>query len=160
MSLKIAVQLINQPGFFSKKALEHSLNKATSLSFEYVKGYFHYDILIVSIVCSSANNRIDSEKIWGYLKNKMHNANISKANLDVVKRQELISMAYKKDDIKKISEYFGWMLSFGYSIAEIQSVDEIIQSITVDECAEVLKEVLMPHPIGVLRVVPKGYDRD
>lgn len=160
MALKLAVQIINQPNFFAKKALEHSLNKATNLSFEYIKGYFQYDILIVSIVCSSVNNRVDSEKTWEYLKNKMHSLNINKADLDVVKRQELISMAYKNDDIKKISEYLGWMLSFGYSIGEIQSVDETIQSITTEECAEVLKEVLIPHPIGVLRIVPKGYDRD
>lgn len=160
VSLKLATQVISQPNFFAKKALEHSLNKSINLSFEYINGYFQYDIIIASIRCSSANNRIDSEKIWEYLKNKMNNINISKSELDVVKHQEIISMAYKKADIQKISEYFGWMLSSGYSIDEIQSYDETIQSVTTDECVAALKEVFVSYPIGVFRMVPKGYDRD
>jgi predicted Zn-dependent peptidase len=136
------------------------MNKASSLDVEYVTGYFQHDVLIVSISCSSLENCIDSEKILEYLKQKIENMKLSKLDLDLVKRQQQIAMAYKKDDIEQISKYIGWMLLSGYSVDQIQTIDDVMQSITIDECCSALGEVLNSDPIAICRITPKGYDRD
>ena len=46
------------------------------------------------------------------------------------------------------------------TLEEIQSQDDIIQSITVEECNEALKDVFDSKEIAVMKIVPKGYDRD
>jgi predicted Zn-dependent peptidase len=59
-----------------------------------------------------------------------------------------------------MSNYFGWLLVCGYSINEIQSIDDMIQSISVKECNEILSEVFSQNACAVSKVVPKGYDRE
>jgi zinc protease len=160
VSLDLAVKIMNQADFFAKKTLEHSLNKASSVHFEYVVGYSCCSFATISISCSSLNNLVDSEKLWEYLGRKIRNINVSKQDLESVKRQEQIAMAYKKDDVEKMSKYIGWLLSSGYTTDQIQSMDDTMQSITIDECRAVIREVFCADPIAVSRITPKGYDRD
>ncbi|GHU17579.1 peptidase M16 [Alphaproteobacteria bacterium] len=160
LALDLAISVINQPDSFTRKILEHDLKKATSVTFSYTKGYFPYDIASIGIESSSLNNRSDSEKICTYLLKKLLLSGIAKNDLETVKKQKQLAMAYKKDDIGSIAQHVGHLLSNEYSTEEIQSMDDVIQSITVEECNDALREVFSLDPVVISKVVPKGYDRD
>ncbi|GHT91294.1 peptidase M16 [Alphaproteobacteria bacterium] len=160
LALGLAIDVINQPDSFIRKILENDLKKARYVYFSYIEGYFPYDIASIGIRSFSLNDRIDSEKICDYLLKKLLLTGISKNNLDVVKKQKQLEMAYKKDDIGSMSRYVGHLLSNGYSMEEIQFMDDVVQSITVEECNSVLREVFSLDPVVISKVVPKGYDRD
>ncbi|GHU13057.1 peptidase M16 [Alphaproteobacteria bacterium] len=160
LALDLAIDVINQPDSFIRKILENDLKKAISVTFAYYEEYFSYDIAIIGIESSSLNDRMDSEKIFGYLLKKLLVKGIAKNDLEIVKKQRQLAMAYKKDDIGKMFKYIGSQLSHGYSLEEVQSMDDIIQSITVEECNGVLKEAFSLDPVIISKVVPKGYDRD
>lgn len=161
ISLKLTIAMLNQADFFVRKTLETIINKASSVDFQYITGYFPYDIVVINISCNSINNCVDCEKIWDqYLKNKIVNIKLKKEDLDIIKKREIISMAYKKDDIKQISEHFGFMITSGFDVEHIQSLDDIIQSITIDECQSALREIFTISPCAISRITPKGYDRE
>jgi zinc protease len=160
IALEVAIMAANQPAFFVKKALKDVSNLATSVSFGYIDRLFQYDIVCFEIAASSIDNLRDCENMRPYLINKLLRVGISREELEAVKRQYLIALAYKKDDIVTMSNHFGWMLVCGYSIEEIQSVDEVIQSISLSECNDLLKEVFLQEPFAVSRVEPKGYERE
>jgi len=111
-----------------------------------------------------STNAIDNlDKIdaaWPYFRKRIINGCINESDLQKIKRKKLIELAYKKEDIEQISNYFGGNLMKGLSVKEILSLDNLIQSITVKECNDVLKEVFSTSPIAVMKILPKGYDRD
>ena len=161
VALKLVMQILNQPSFFVKKTLEDTTAKSSSVNFSYFCGYFHYDLVGLCISCPSINYCVDCEKIWtDYLKNKLLNTKLKQSDLDTVKKQEQIARAYQKDDITKISNHFGWMLASGFSVEQIQSLNEVVQSITIEECQGALREVFANNPIAISRVTPKRYNRD
>jgi zinc protease len=160
MALEVAIMAMNQPGFFVKKTLKDVLNRAAAVSFSYIDRLFQYDIVCFEISSSSIDALRDCEDFWRYLKNKLTRIGISKSELDAVKKQYLISLAYRKDDIVDMANHFGYLLTYGYSIDEIQSIDDMIQSFSEKECNDALMEIFSQKPIAVLRVEPKGYDRE
>ena len=162
IALKLAVQILNQPNFFVKKTLEDAMSKASSINFSYISGYLHYDILNITISCKSINDCVDSEKIWThYLKKKILNVKLKQSDLDTIKQCKAIATAYQKDDITKIMNHIGFMLASRFNLEQVQTLDETLQSITLNECQEVLKEVLgAADLIAISRVTPKRYNRD
>ncbi|MDR2781154.1 MAG: insulinase family protein [Holosporaceae bacterium] len=160
IALEVAFMAINRPTFFVKKILKDVMNRASKISFGYTDRIFQYDIASVEFSASSIDDLYEIENIWRHLKKKVVEVGISKSELDAVKRQYLLSLAYKKDDIVSMSNYFGWLLVCGYSMDEIQSIDDIIQSISEKECNDLLSQVFSQDPCAILRVVPKGYDRE
>lgn len=160
MALFLVSQMLNQPTSFAKKTLENSLNKATSISFDYDYGAYQYDIFRVSIACSSVDNLSECEELWGYLKRKILISGITQTELETVKRQRAMSLAYRDQDIRTISEHIWWDMASGFTLEQIQSMDDVIQSITLEECKEALNEVLKPQYIAVSRILPKEHDRD
>ena len=71
-----------------------------------------------------------------------------------------MSLAYRDQDIRTISEHIWWDMASGFTLEQIQSMDDVIQSITLEECKEALNEVLKPQYIAVSRILPKEHDRD
>jgi zinc protease len=160
IALEVAMMAMNQPTFFVKKMLEDVYKCASTVWFEFIDRVFQYDIAVLEISSRSIDDLHDAEDIWRYLKKKLVHEGITKSQLDKVKKKYLISLAYKKDDIVKMSNYFGWLLVCGYSLEEIQSIDDIVQSITEKECNDLIKEVFSQDPHFIARTVPKGYDRE
>jgi zinc protease len=160
IALEVAMMALNKPAFFVKKILKDVSNCAVYVAFEYINRTFQHDIVVLSILSSTIDALRDAEDIWHFLKKKIVHVGISKSELDAVKRQYLISLAYKKDDIVEMSNHFGWLLTGGYTLEEIQELDDLVQSITVEECNDLLKEVFLQEPSAISRVEPKGYDRE
>lgn len=161
LNLKIAIDILNQPEHQIEKILEDNINKDSSISIQYLFGYFPFDIVIVSIKSNSINLLTDCETIWNHvLKNKIANIKIRKEELDAIKRQKSLASAYRYDDIELIVNYFSNYLSKGLTVDQIKSIDEIVQSMSVEKCQNVLKEVFKNEPYAVFRMIPKGYDRE
>ncbi|MDR1375239.1 MAG: insulinase family protein [Holosporaceae bacterium] len=160
LALDMGLKILNQPAFFLKKTLKHVLNIANDVAFSYTKGIFQCDIVSVSISSSSPENLADSIKTWKYLKNKLLTLGVSTGELEVVKRKEKLAQAYQRNNIEYVANYFGWLAVCGYSLKDIQTSDEIIDSITAAECNQALREVFSSIQIAEQQAIPKGYDRD
>ncbi|MDR2107206.1 MAG: insulinase family protein [Holosporaceae bacterium] len=159
IALNIAVNVLNHPASFVEKILKDIFNYAT-ISFSYINGIFPYDLISATVTSSSIDALRNSEKIWHYLKSRLLSTGISKSEADAEKRRQLISLAYRRDDIIEMSNYFGWLLMAGYSPEEIQSTDDMVQSISEKECNDVLKEALSREPTFISKSLPKGYDSE
>jgi zinc protease len=160
IALEVAIMAMNRPAFFVKKMLKDISNCAMNVKFEYVNRTFQYDVICLEISSPSIDSLDNAESIWRHLRNKLTYIGITAAELDAVKQRYLISLAYEKDDIARMSNYFGWMLIGGYSIDEIQSMDNLIRSISLKECNDLLKEIFSQEPCAIIKSVPKGYDRE
>jgi zinc protease len=160
IALDVAIMALNQPAFFVKKMLKDVTNCATRVAFGYVDRVFAQDIVTFEISASSIDAVHDSENMWRYLRKRLLYTGISQSELDAVKLQYLVSLAYKKDDIVNMSNHFGWLLTGGYSLEEIQEIDDMVQSITAKECNDLLRDVFSQEPYAISRIVPKGYDRE
>jgi zinc protease len=160
IALDVAIMALNQPAFFVKKILKDVINCATHAAFGYIDRVFAQDIVAFEISASSIDAAHDSENMWRYLRKRLLHIGISQSELDAVKRQYLVSLAYKKDDIVKMSNHFGLLLTGGYSLEEIQEIDDMVQSITTKECNDLLRDVFTQEPHAISRIVPKGYDRE
>jgi len=160
VALGLALEILEQPSSFVKTILKQMSNIVSNVDFSYTDSVYQYDILNATFDATSIDNLDKIEIAWPYLKKKIFANCISESNLKNIKRKKLISLAYKKEDIEKISNYFGWNLISGLSMKEILSLDDMIQSITVKECNNVLKEVFSSSPIAVMKMLPKGFDRD
>jgi zinc protease len=160
IALDVAIMALNQPAFFVKKMLKDVTNCATHTTFGYVDRIFAQDIVTFEISASSIEAAHDSENMWRYLRKRLLHTGISQSELDAVKLQYLVSLAYKKDDIVKMSNHFGRLLIRGYSLEEIQGIDDMVQSITTKECNDLLRDVFAQEPCAISRIVPKGYDRE
>ena len=160
ITLDIAIMALNRPAFFVKKILKGTTNCATQVLFGYVDRVFQHDIVVLGITSPFIDSLYDAENMWGYFKEKFVQDGISETELAAVKQQYRISLAYKEDDIVEISNHFGWLLICGYSVAEILEIDNIVQSVTIEECNNCLKEVFSQKPWAISRVEPKGYYRE
>ncbi len=159
-ALDLAISVLNLPTSFAQNLLKQVLNKVGDVSFEYVSRLFAFDIVDVNITSSSLDDLNDAERILKYICNRIATVGISQEDLDAVKKQKMIAIAYKEDDIENIMRYVGSMLTTGYSIDEVVSRDEVIQQITVEECNAVLQELFSQKFMAVSYLLPKGYDRD
>jgi zinc protease len=158
LGLKLLISVLNQPDFFVRKTLEHYMRTASQVNFSYLAKYFQFDIVSFSMGGCSINDNF--EEIWNYLRKKLLAAGVKKKDLDVVKRQHQLSLAYRNDDIAQISKHVGRLLSTGYKIEDIQSMDDILQSITPEECNKILQEIFSQKPVVIAKSMPKVYDRD
>lgn len=61
---------------------------------------------------------------------------------------------------KFLGQFIGNFLMSGYKLNDAVSFIEIIQSITLKECQDVLKVVLSKEPSAILEMVTKGLDRE
>lgn len=157
--LKLVTSILNQPTYFVRKTLKETLNKADSILFSYEFGSFQYDLFDISFGCSSINNLEDCEELWRYLRNKVLVKGITQQELDVEKRRIAMSLAYRDEDVMGISKNIWYSLMSGYSIDQILEMDDLIQTITVDKCDAVLREVLEQDYIAVNKLLPKEQDR-
>lgn len=159
-ALSLALEILEQPAFFINGVLKQMTDTVSSFGFSYTALFYEYDILDVTFSTNIIDNLDRAEESWSYLRRKIINGCINETELQKIKKRKLIALAYKKEDISQISNYFGWNLVLGFSLKDILSVDNLIQSITVKECNDVLKEVFSTLPISVMKTLPKGYDRD
>lgn len=159
IALSIVVEILEQPLFFIKGIMKKISDVVCAVSISY-EDYYQYDTFSIRFNTNSVDDLNSAEEMWPYFRKKLINKYINEEHLNKIKKQKLIALAYQKEDIEKISNYFGWPLSFGFSLEDIKSADKIIQSITVEECNNVLQEVLSQKPIAIMRSLPKGYDRD
>lgn len=160
LAFVLAGYVLNQPQSLFRSCLEHSLNKSDGIYFAYNSTMNAFSVLDISISCSSIDNLEESEKILGYLIKKILAKGISQSELDLAKRQSMLADAYAKEDIADITKFIVYSLAAGYTLDQIQKMDDVIQSITLEECNSVLKEVLDASPIAILRMLPKEHDRD
>ncbi|MBQ7674042.1 MAG: insulinase family protein [Alphaproteobacteria bacterium] len=156
----LAGHVLNEPQSLFRSCLEHNLNKADGIYFAYNSTMNAFSVLDVSISCSSIDNLEESERIFGYLIKKLLAKGISQKELDLAKRQSMLADAYAKEDIASITHILVHSFAAGYTLDQIQKMDDVIQSITLEECNSVLKEVLTASPIAILRMLPKEHDRD
>jgi zinc protease len=158
IGLELLISVLNQPDFFVRKTLEHYLRVVSQAAFSYLAKHFQFDVVSFSVGRHSISD--NSEEIWDYLRKKLLAVGVKKKDLDVVKRQHQLSLAYRKDDIAQISRHIGRLLATGYKIEDIQSMDDVLQSITPEECNEILQEIFSQKPVVIAKSIPKGYDRD
>jgi zinc protease len=159
-ALSLALEVLEQPSFFVNGILNQMTDTVSGFWFLYNSLDYEYDILDVAFRADTIDNLEKAEKSWSYFRKKILNGCVNEEELQKIKKKKLIALAYKKEDINQISNHFGWNLMYGFSLKEILSVDNLIQSITVKECNDVLKEVFSTSPIFVMKTLPKGYDRD
>ena len=158
IALSMALEILNRSESFLKEMLQ-SVLRTSHVTFSGEFNVFPFDMVIVSID-SGLNNETENSDLWKYTKYKIINQGISKRELDEEKRSALIARAYKNDDISDIASDIVMNIIQQRTLEEIQSQDDIIQSITVEECNEALKDVFDSKEIAVMKIVPKGYDRD
>ncbi len=160
IALNLALAVLEQPSSFVTTILKQMDNIVFDVNFSYIDSIYQYDILVVTFNATSIDNLDKIEVSWPYLKKKISANYICESSFQKVKKKELLSIAYKKDDIEKIANYFGWNLVSGLSAEEVLRLDELVQSITVEECNDVLNEIFSASPIAVMKTLPKGYDCD
>ncbi|MDR0677497.1 MAG: insulinase family protein [Holosporaceae bacterium] len=160
IALGLAIEAMNQPNFFIKNQLKDIYSYAIETTFTYVRGIFECDVVGFEVGLANIDNISDVVKMWRYLKNRLLKTGILDSELAEVKRKRLLAVAHREDDIWRTSNYFGRLLSSGYSVEEAQSIDKILESITSQECNDVLREVFSFEPFAILKNVPKGYDRE
>lgn len=160
LALSLALEILEQPSSFTETILKQMSNIISTVNFSYTDSVYQFDILDITFHATSIDNLDKVEIAWPYLKKKILADCISENDLKKIKRRRLISLAYKREDIQHIAEYFGWNLMFGLPVKEILSLDDMVQSITVKECNDVLQEIFSTSPISVMKTFPKGYDRD
>ena len=159
-ALALALEILEQPAFFINGILTQMTDTVSSYGFLYNALFYEYDILNVTFSMHKIDNLDKVEESWSYFRKKIINGCINENELQKIKKRKLIALAYKKEDVEKISNYFGWNLVCGFSLEDVLSMDDLIQSITVKECNDVLKEIFSTSPISVMKTLPKGYDRD
>ncbi len=159
-ALNLALEVLEQPSSFVNGILKHMTDIVLSFGVSYTALFYEYDILSVFFGIDAIDNLDKIETHWSYFKKKILNGCINEEALQKIKKRKRIELAYEKEDIDRISQYFGWNLILGFSLKDISSVDDLIQSITVKECNDVLKEVFSTYPISVMKTLPKGFDRD
>jgi len=157
-ALSLALEVLEQPLSFVNGILKQMTNTVSSLWFLYSDSLHEYVDVYFSTNAIDNLDKIDAA--WSYFRKRIINGCINESDLQKIKRRKLIELAYKKEDIEQISNYFGGNLMKGLSVKEILSLDNLIQSITVKECNDVLKEVFSTSSIAVMKILPKGYDRD
>lgn len=160
LALSLALEILEQPSSFTETILKQMSNIISTVNFSHTDSVYQFDILDITFHATSIDNLDKVEIAWPYLKKKILADCISENDLKKIKRRRLISLAYKREDIQHIAEYFGWNLMFGLPVKEILSLDNMVQSITVKECNDVLQEIFSTSPISVMKTFPKGYDRD
>lgn len=160
IALDLALEVLRQPSLFIHGILKQMSNLVASFSFLYLENFYQYDCLIASFGVSSIDKLDQVEASWNYFKKRIAKGCVTEADLNKIKRKKLIALAYKKEDIKYISDYFGTLLISGLSTKDILSLDDTIQDITVQECNDVLKEVFSLSPAYTFKALPRGYDRD
>ena len=159
-ALSLALEILEQPSSFINGVLKHMTDTVSNFGFWIAGALYEYDILNIVFYTNGIDKLDEVKRSWLYFRKKILNVCINETELQKIKKRELIALAYKKEDIDRISTYFGRNLILGFSLKEVLSVDNLIQSITVKECNDVLKEVFSTSPISVMRALPKGYDRD
>lgn len=160
IALSLALEILEQPTFFVNGILKQMTDTVSSFGISCTALFYEYDILDVTFATHAIDNLDRIEENWAYFRKKIINGCVNETELQKIKKRKLIALAYKKEDISQISDYFGWNLMCGLSLKDILSIDDLIQSITVKECNDVLKEIFSTSPISVMKTLPKGYDRD
>ena len=160
VALSLASEVLNQPLSFIDGILKQMTDTISDFGFLYSDSVHEYDTLDVYFSTNTIDNLDKIDTSWAYFIKRIIKGCISESELQKIKKRKLIELAYKKEDIDRISNYFGSRLVKGLSSKEILSLDNLIQSITVKECNDVLKEVFSTSPISVMKTLPKGYDRD
>ena len=160
MAAELAFAVLNQSKSMFKNTLEHSFNIANKIHFVYDHTSNIFDTLEIELQCSSIDNLYKSEDVLKYLLEKILCNGISETELNIVKRQNALADAYKKEDIATISFLMVNYFANGYSLEEIQKMDDVIQSINAKECNDILCEILKSSPIAISRMLPKEHDSD
>jgi zinc protease len=160
LGLSLAFQALNQPEAIIRKTIESATDKRAEIGFFYSANSSH-DIVTIWLNGNSKNDLDDAEKIWHILKQKLQSDSaLTNDEINAVKRQKLLSMAHKYDDIMDLAECIGFSLMDGHSLDNIMAEDEIIQTMSQQECNEAIREVFCSEPIAISRLEQEDYDEE
>ncbi|MDR3155638.1 MAG: insulinase family protein [Holosporaceae bacterium] len=160
ISLSLAIQAMNQPEFFMAKVIKSATNSLNDIWFSYASGAA-YDIVMVNLIGISRDEMDDMEKLWHCFKQKLLSDSIlTNDEINAIKRQNFISMAYEDDDIMVTAQYVGSSLMAGHPLEKIMATDEIIQAITLQECNSTISEIFQREPIAVSRLEKQEHDNE
>lgn len=158
MALSLAVEALQLQSSDINREIS-MLNKDQSLRLAYCDYSLAYDFLEVSFT-ESIHNREYILAMWKYFKSGILSKGISQKELDLVKKKYLIHSLCSQDEISFLGQFIGNFLMSGYKLNDAVSFIEIIQSIALEECQDVLKVVLSKEPSAILEMVTKGLDRE
>ena len=158
LSLQMAIKILNRSESFLRKTMQDIFRIGDVYL---TAGILEFPFDIVDVSLDSSVNGCDKvAEFWEYAKFKFMKLGVSEEDLKEEKRQREISLAYENDDVDGMAFYITTQLVYGLSFDEIQAFDEVIQSITVEDCNEALREIFSSDPIAIQKTKPMGYDRD
>lgn len=158
IALRLAIGVLESQSAEIKKEIA-MINKNQSLSLSYCDHDLAYDYVNVSL-SESIHNREYILTLWKYFKSRILSRGISQKELDLAKKHYLQVSLCAQDEISFFALFIGSFLMSGYKIEDASSFSETVQSITLKECQDTLKEVLSNKPSAILEIVPKGLDRE
>lgn len=161
LALKLAIRALNLPESKVKKSLEFILKKTLNCSFgTCINNMFAYNFVNVSLICSSINELDSNKNLWEFFKKTIIKNGITQGNLDIIKRKILAEQAYEQDDVSGVGNYLGYQIISGDSIDEIANLRETMQSISLKECNDVLRDLFSQEPSAIIENRWKGFDRE
>lgn len=158
IALRLAIRVLQSESSEFRKEFA-IVNKDQSLFLSYCDHDLTYDYISVSL-SESVHNREYILTLWKYFKSRILGCGISQRELDLAKKQYLQVLLCAHDEISFFALFIGGFLMSGYKIEDVSSFSETVQSITLKECQDILKEVLSNKPSAILEIVPKGLDRE
>lgn len=146
-------------------ALNHPSSEISKIS-DYRLGFFYssegFSTDYVSVICESLINDLDEmEMLWRYFRSKIISIGIRQKDIDVKKKKYLADVAlHFQDDISVLGRVIGHQLVRGDSLKDATSLFDVVQSISLKECQDVLKKVFSKQPIAFEQILLKGLDRE
>lgn len=158
IALTLAIDTLQSPSSAVTKELA-IIDKDQSLAFSYCDEGYSYDFVQI-LLSESIHNREYLLTLWKYFRSKILNGGISQKELDLVKKRYKSALLCAQDEISFFGQFIGGLLMADYKIEDILSFAEVIQSITLKECQDVLKMVLSRKPSAILEMIARGLDRE
>lgn len=159
LALQLGINILMSPANFIYKISELNKN-LLNVNIDYEYAEFEYDIVCVSLIGVEVNNLLEYAEIWRFLQDRILKTNITTKELEEAKEQYLLKLSYEGDDLWSLTSFIAFKLVSGFSLLDIQNIENLIKIITPEECEKALKEVFSCPPICVTSITPKGYSND
>ncbi len=160
LALCLSIKTLNQSNGFIKNIFQETQQIISDIGFQYIFKSSQFDVVILSMAIPTIDNLDQTENILKYIQRKMTHHGINENSLTNAKKQLILARLYEEEDIAVIASHIGWDIIQEASPQEIEKINETIQSITLKECNEVLKEVFTFPPVLSSESLRKDYDRD
>lgn len=157
VAMSLAIDALNMESFCYKKLIQHTLKAAFSMSVAHIDQAIPY--IAVRVESSNINDSLECERHWKHLRNTFLQKGIGESELSAAKRRRLISFAYEKNSTFRMMRFFGISTIHNLSLQDMLSIEDIIQTLTLKECNDALRDVFH-KPVAIVRTEPKAYDRE